>query len=58
MPEDVTEAAENIEEMTTVHYNGFDNLWYIMKVVPKIMDAHRAPVRPKNKGSLLRHAGV
>ena len=32
MPEDVTEAAENIKEMMAVQDNGFDTLWYIMSV--------------------------
>jgi hypothetical protein len=49
-------AAENIKEIMVVQDNGFDTLWYIMKVVAKMMDTHRAPAQPKYKGSMSQHA--
>jgi hypothetical protein len=36
-----------MKETMAVQDNGFDTLWYIMKVVAKMMDGHMAPARPK-----------
>jgi hypothetical protein len=58
VPDDTTEEAENIQEMMACHTNGFETLWYIMKVVVKMMDPYRAPTRSLYKGSLWRHAGA
>ena len=52
------EAAETTKEIMAIQDNSFDTLWYIMKVVAKIMDGHMVPARLKYKGSLLRHAGA
>ena len=54
-PEDMTEAAENINKMMVVQDNGLDTMWYIMKVVAKIIEAHRVPAQPKYNGNLSRH---
>ena len=58
MPEDTSEAAENIKEMMAVQDNSFDILWYITKVVAKMMDAHMVSARPTYRGSLSRHTGA
>ena len=58
VPDDMTEEGNNIQEMMTCHENEFETLWYIVKVVAKIMNPYRALTLSKYKGSISRHAGV
>ena len=40
------------------HMNGYDSLWYILKVVAKMMDVHSQPLRPTYTGSLSKHTAA
>ena len=57
VPDDAMEDADNIRETHACHENGFDFLWYILKVVVGMMDRHMVPKPPEYSGSLSRDAG-
>jgi hypothetical protein len=58
VPDDASEESDNIREMMACHTNGYDSLWYILKVVARMMDVHCQPPRPKYDGSLSKHAAA
>ena len=58
IPDDASEEADNIREMMACHVNGFESLWYILKVVAGLMDAHNLPSKPVYAGSLSKHAAA
>lgn len=57
MPDDASEDADSIRESMGGHDNGFEQLWYVLKVVVGMMDEHTVPMTPVYKGNLSRHAG-
>ena len=46
MPADDSQKAESIRHTLAGQPNGFDTLWFILKVVTGILDPHRVPARP------------
>ena len=58
VPEDASKESDNIREIIACHTNGYDSLWYILKVVARMMDVHSQPLRPVYAGSLSKHAAA
>ena len=57
MPGNQSEAADCIQELMGSHDNGFELLWYMLKVVVGMMDTHVVPTMPVYKRKLSRHTG-
>ena len=57
MPGNQSEAADCIQELMGSHDNGFELLWYMLKVVVGMMDEHMVPKMAVYNGNLSRHAG-
>ena len=56
--DDASEESDNIREMMMCHTNGYDSLWYILKVVARMLDVHSQPLRPVYAGSLSKHVAA
>ena len=57
IPNNESEAADNSRETQACHKNGFEFLWYLLKVVVDMTDRHIVLKLPEFKGNLLQHAG-
>jgi len=57
MSDDALELATNIRESQMCYTNGFDFLWYVLKMVVQMMDSHISPHQPAYNGDLAQHAG-
>jgi hypothetical protein len=57
MPDDSSEIANNIRESQTCYANGFEFMWYVLKVVLQMMESHVSPQQSAYNGDLAQHAG-
>lgn len=58
VPDNTSEESDNIREMMANSTNRCNLLWYILKVVTKMVDVHSQPIRTTYNRSLSKHVAA